>query len=170
MEQREQTARIPRHGDVFAEIRAALLLEPALAAELTDEETGASRDVAQLVLVDVLALKGRVRELLLQTAAQHGIERILRYLQFILIGCVQHIERIGVECAVRRGERRKQLVRHGFKKFHSVYPPAECAARRTRKPVPARTALLLYIIRLRARYYNKKTPLYLFLLYKRTDR
>ena len=36
VEQLEQTARVARHGDVLPEIRAALLLEPALRAQLAD--------------------------------------------------------------------------------------------------------------------------------------
>ena len=39
----------------------------------------------------------------------------------------EHIERVRVQRPVRGRERREQLVRHGFKKFHKRYPPAEGA-------------------------------------------
>ena len=125
MEQLEQTARVARHGDVLPEIRAALLLEPALRAQLADEKARASGNIAQLVFVDVLALEGRVRELLLQTAAQHGVQLVLGQPELLPVCHAEHIERVRVQRPVRGRERREQLVRHGFKKFHKRYPPAE---------------------------------------------
>ena len=127
MEQLEQTARVARHGDVLPEIRAALLLEPALRAQLADEKARASGNIAQLVFVDVLALEGRVRELLLQTAAQHGVQLVLGQPELLPVCHAEHIERVRVQRPVRGRERREQLVRHGFKKFHKRYPPAEGA-------------------------------------------
>jgi len=96
MEQLEQTARVARHGDILPEIRAALLLEPALRAQLADEKARAAGNIAQLVFVDVLALEGRVRELLLQTAAQHGVQLVLGQLELLPVGHAEHIERVRI--------------------------------------------------------------------------
>ena len=127
MEQLKQTARVARHGDVLPEIRAALLLEPALRTQLADEKARAAGNIAQLVFVDLLALEGRVRELLLQTAAQHGVQLVLGQPELLPVCHAEHIERVRVQRPVRGRERREQLVRHGFKKFHKRYPPAEGA-------------------------------------------
>ena len=101
MEQLEQTAAVTRNRNVFPKICAALLFKPALAAQLADEETGTAGNIAQLVLVDVLALEGSLGQLLLETAPQHGIQHVLGQLQLFAVRRVQHIERIRVQRTVR---------------------------------------------------------------------
>ena len=101
MEQLEQTAAVARNRNVFPKICAALLFKPALAAQLADEETGTAGNIAQLVLVDVLALEGSLGQLLLETAPQHGIQHVLGQLQLFAVRRVQHIERICVQRTVR---------------------------------------------------------------------
>ena len=101
VEQLEQTAAAARNRNVFPKICAALLFKPALAAQLADEETGTAGNIAQLILVDVLALEGSLGQLLLETAPQHGIQHVLGQLQLFAVRRVQHIERIRVQRTVR---------------------------------------------------------------------
>ena len=73
MKQLQQTAAVPRNGDIFIKIIAPLFLQPTLAVQFTNQKAGSAGYVTQLLLVDVLSVKGRLRQLLLQSAPQHGV-------------------------------------------------------------------------------------------------
>lgn len=94
MKQLQQTAAVTGNSDVLLKVVTPFFLKPALAAELSDQEAGPAGDITQFLLVDILPFKCCVRQLLLQFAAQHGIQCVLAYFQVIAVCTVQHVQRI----------------------------------------------------------------------------
>ena len=115
VKQLQNTAAVPRDGDIFVKILPAFFLKPALAAQFPNQEPGPPGDIPQLLLVNVLPLKGGLRQLLLQSAAQHGIQPVLRDSQPLLIRLVEHIEGIRIYDPVRRCQNRKEVAGNRIK-------------------------------------------------------
>ena len=80
MKQLQQTAAVTGNGDVLLKVVAPFFLKPALAAELSDQETGPAGDITQFLLVDILPFKCCVRQLLnMEYNASSRIFRLSRY-------------------------------------------------------------------------------------------
>ena len=94
VEQLQKPAAVSGNGDILIEILPTLFLKPAFASQLSDQEPGPTRDVPQLFLVDILPLESCFRQLLLQLAAQHRIQRVFRNFQSLLIRFVKHIKSV----------------------------------------------------------------------------
>ena len=73
-----------------------LLFEPALAAKLAYQKACTPGDITQFFLINIFTFKCRIRQLLFQSTAKHGIKRVIAYFQVFPVRCIQHIQRVNV--------------------------------------------------------------------------
>ena len=126
VEQFQQTAAVAGNNEIFLEAPlrlAPLLFKPPAAAQLADEKPRLAGDVPQLLLIDVLAVKGGVSQLPFHPVAQNGIIELFRNFQMVPVRLIQHLQRLGIQCPVGRRQNGKQVLRHGFKQLQRLHLP-----------------------------------------------
>ena len=128
MEQFQQAAAVAGYGDILFKVIAPFFFKPTLAAQLPDQKACTAGDIPQLLFVNIFAVKCRIGQLLFQTAAEHGVKCIFADLQIFTVCRIEYVQRIRIQCAVQRSQRRKKIAwdcikeSHKNSSFRSVLP------------------------------------------------
>ena len=79
VKQCQQLAAVTWDGNILLKIVTSLFFKPAFTAEFPNQKACTAGDILQLLLVNIFPFKCGIRQLLLQSAAEHRIQRVLAY-------------------------------------------------------------------------------------------
>ena len=96
VKQLQQPAAVTWDGNILLKIVTPFLFKPAFTAELPNQKACTAGDIPQLILVNIFPFKRSIRQLLLQSAAEHRIQRVFAYFKVFTVCGVQHIQSICV--------------------------------------------------------------------------